>query len=583
MPKPATPPAPRKFNPAILTLVLLGLYSCARVTYKTTPVVEGSGGMVVSAHPLASQIGEQILRAGGNATDAAIAVQFALAVVCPRAGNLGGGGFWVTAPANDNVFTLDYRERAPAAARRDMYLDSLGEVIDGKSTVGALAAGIPGTVDGMWSAFQQGSKLRDWSRLIAPAAELARAGFAVSATEAARLNAYAPEFRASAIGDRSAHPFLRRGGGETGVGAWRKGARLVQPQLARTLDSIAAGGPSYFYDGAFAVKLAEEVQGAGGIWTAQDLSDYLSVWRDPIVVEYADLTVYSMPPPSSGGVALGQMLTLLAPYDLPAVRAESEAAYYHLLIEAMRRAYEDRAEYLGDPDVVEVPVDSLLTSSYLAGKWATYSPDSASTSGVANRSLGKEVYETTHTSVIDAEGNAVAVTTTLNGNFGCKVWSEVGGFFLNNEMDDFSAKPGVPNMFGLVGGEANAIAPGKRMLSSMTPTIVKRDGRAVLALGSPGGSTIITAVLQVMLNDLILNEPLPEAIDAPRVHHQWLPDEVVYERDKFPEALLDSLRAYGHTLRPAESIGRVKAIEVRGGKLIGVGDPRNPDDSASGF
>ena len=551
------------------------LAACQRTGYRAVKVAEAPNQMVVSAHPLATAAGLEILGAGGNATDAAIAVQFALAVVCPRAGNLGGGGFWVHAPAEDAVRTLDYREEAPSAATRDMYLDEDGEVVAGASTLGPLAAGIPGTVDGLWTAHTFGSALHDWSALLQPAIRLAERGFRISADEAARLNRYTDDFRSQ---NAFAFPFVHADGA-----AWRRGDRLAQPQLAITLRGIAADGPSFFYDGDFAERLAEEVRSRGGIWRAADLAAYQSEWRDPIAVEWDGLTVYSMPPPSSGGVVLAQMLTMLDGYDLRATALADSVAYYHLLIEAMRRAYEDRATYLGDPDLVEIDLDRLLDADYLAEKWSTYRPDSATASGRMLAADGKDVYETTHTSVIDADGNAVSVTTTLNGNYGSKVWSRTGGFFLNNEMDDFSAKPGVPNMFGLVGGEANAIAPGKRMLSSMTPTVVQRDGRNAMVLGSPGGSTIITAVLQVMLNAYAHERPLPTAVAQPRLHHQWLPDVVVHEAGAFGSDTRAALEAMGHSFREARSIGRVKVVARQSdGTLVGVGDPRSPDDSAGG-
>ena len=555
-----------------LAVMLLGVSACSPLGYKATRVDVSARGMVVSAHPLASAVGRDVLAAGGSATDAAVATQFALAVVCPRAGNLGGGGFLMLAPAGDQVRALDYRERAPAAASRDMYLDAEGEVVPGRSTLGPLAAGIPGTVDGMWAAYTFGSALKDWARLVRPAAELARAGFKITEAEAERLNRYRDDF----LKFSDSSPFTK-------AEPWKRGDLLVQPTLARTLDSIASEGPGYFYDGGFAERLSAEVRTAGGIWTTTDLQDYQSAWRDAVTFDYRGYTVHSMPPPSSGGVVLAQMLQLLGPYDLAALRRDDEVGYYHLLIEAMRRAYEDRAAYLGDPEAMTKPIGELLDDDYLAGKWASFSPDSASRSSATLKTSGPDVYETTHTSVVDAAGNAVSVTTTLNGNYGSKVWSAEGGFFLNNEMDDFSAKPGVPNMFGLVGGEANAIAPGRRMLSSMTPTIVQRDGENVLALGSPGGSTIITAVLQVMLNELVHGMSLPEAIAAPRIHHQWLPDVVVYERDRFSDSTLEGLKAKGHTVRDASTIGRVKAVAKQGTQLTGAGDARNPDDDATGL
>ena len=560
---------------ALAACSLLTLAACDRGAYEAVKVSRAPSAMVVSAHDLATRAGLGVLEDGGSATDAAIATQFALAVVCPRAGNLGGGGFFLVAPPGDGVRAIDYRERAPAAATRDMYLEPDGSVSLTRSLKGASAAGIPGTVDGLWLAYTFDSKLEDWPRLLRPAIRLAREGYSISTEEATRLNRYAGDFRE--INDFPM-PFLREDGRE-----WQAGDRLVQPQLANTLDSIAASGPSYFYEGSFAERLSNEVRERGGVWTAEDLVDYRSSFRDPVTFNYQQYEVYSMPPPSSGGVALAQMAGLLAPFDLANLLTTDTVAYYHVLIESMRRAYEDRAEYLGDPDFVDVPTDSLSAKPYLAQKWSTFSSDSATDSGVALRALGKDVYETTHTSVVDAFGGAVSVTTTLNGNFGSKTYSRTGGFFLNNEMDDFSAKPGVPNQFGLVGGEANAIAPGKRMLSSMTPTIVMADDKPVLVLGSPGGSTIITAVWQVTLNHLVHGMPLYQAVNMPRIHHQWLPDEVVIEVGALSPRVQAELEAMGHRFRTASSIGRVKAIGRDGKTLIGVGDERSSDDSARGL
>ena len=559
------------------TLLALAVAACSRFGYEAVKSSTGDGAMVVSAHDLASAAGLEILRAGGNATDAAIATQFALAVVCPRAGNLGGGGFLLIAPPDDQVRAIDYRERAPAAASRDMYLDADGEVHPTRSLKSPTAAGIPGTVDGLWKAYTFDSRLKDWRRLLQPAIRLAREGYKISEEEAARLNRYMPEFR-EVNNFEDGFPFYRPEGED-----WAPGQRLVQPQLANTLDAIATSGPGYFYSGGFAERLSSEVRGRGGIWTAQDLQDYGSTFRDVVSFDYGGYTFHSMPPPSSGGVALAQMAGMLAPYDLAELLTRDTVAYYHLLIESMRRAYEDRAEYLGDPDYVDVPVDRLTAKPYLAAKWSSFRADSATDSGVALQARGKDVYETTHTSVVDAYGGAVSVTTTLNGNFGSKTYSRVGGFFLNNEMDDFSAKPGVPNQFGLVGGEANAIAPGKRMLSSMTPTIVSREGVPVLVIGSPGGSTIITAVWQVALNHLVHGRPLYEAVNAPRIHHQWLPDVVVMEAGAVSPRVKAQLEAMGHEFRVASSIGRVKAVGRSGGVLLGVGDERSADDSARGY
>ena len=565
-----------KNNTMLFTLILsiLFLSACAnKLGYRTSQVVEGSKGMVVSAHPLASAAGEQVLKSGGNATDATIAVQFVLAVVCPRAGNLGGGGFWMYAPAGDQVQALDYREEAPSGATRDMYLTPDGNVHPTKSLEGPLAAGIPGQVDGLWMAYTLGSKQKNWKSLLQPAILLAENGFRISQTEATRLNRFQEAFRRQ---NDFVFPFVKDS-------PWKEGDMLQQKQLAKTLRGIAEEGPGYFYDGIFAEALAKEVQERGGIWTAEDLNNYQGVWRRSISYDFQGHTIYSMPPPSSGGVVLSQMLGMLKGQDLQSIASTDSVAYLHILIEAMRRAYQDRATYLGDPDEVNMPIDSILSDEYLASKWSTYSPEKATPSGTMLKVQGKETYETTHTSVLDEEGNAISVTTTLNGNFGCKVWSKTGGFFLNNEMDDFSSKPGTPNQFGLVGGEANSIAPGKRMLSSMTPTVVKSNGKTELVLGSPGGSTIITAVLQVMLNDLVLGETLPNSVARPRIHHQWLPDEVIYEAGAFSPEVKKGLEAKGHTFRQVKSIGRVKALTVEGTKIIGVGDARNPDDDASGF
>lgn len=557
----------------LIVSVLLLIGCSTKLGYRTSQVVEGSQGMVVSAHPLASDAGKEVLKRGGNATDATIAVQFALAVVCPRAGNLGGGGFWMYAPAGDKVRSLDYREEAPSGASRDMYLTPEGDVHPTKSLEGPLAAGIPGQVDGLWMAYTLGSKLKDWKSLLQPAIKLAEDGFKISKTEATRLNKFQEAFKRQ---NDFSFPFVK----DT---PWVEGDLLQQKQLAKTLRGIAEEGAGYFYDSAFAKALAAEVQERGGIWTSEDLSTYQSAWREAIACDFQGHAVYSMPPPSSGGVVLAQMLGMLKSQNLQSLAATDSVAYLHVLIESMRRAYQDRATFLGDPDEVTMPIDSILTDTYLSSKWSTYNPEKATPSGAMLKIQGKETYETTHTSVIDNEGNAVSVTTTLNGNFGCKVWSKTGGFFLNNEMDDFSSKPGTPNQFGLIGGEANSIAPGKRMLSSMTPSIIQTNGKNELILGSPGGSTIITAVLQVLLNDLVHGQTLEDAVAKPRIHHQWLPDEVLYETGAFSEEVRKGLEAKGHTFRKVKSIGRVKAISVKGAKLIGVGDARNPDDDASGY
>ncbi len=531
---------------------------------------------VVSAHPLASEVGLSILKKGGNAVDAAIAVQFALAVVYPRAGNIGGGGFMVIRMADGQVASLDYREKAPAAAHKDMYLDSVGNVVPGLSTRGHLAVGVPGTVAGMWEAFTKFGQLERWADLLDPAIELAARGFRITAAEAARLNRYREDFRAL-----NTQPNLF-----TEKAHWQAGDLLVQPELARTLSAIQARGPEGFYKGEVADLIVAEMQRGGGLITHDDLAQYKALWRPPLSGDYKGYRVISMPPPSSGGVVLLQMLEMVEPFPLAQWGFHSLEAV-HLMVEVERRAYADRARYLGDPDYYPVPVAQLLDPAYLRARMSDFDPRRATPSeALADTALAPvpEHFETTHTSVVDPQGNAVAVTTTLNSNYGSKVVVGGAGFFLNNEMDDFSAKPGVPNQFGLVGAEANAIAPGKRMLSSMTPTIVEKDGALYCVLGAPGGSTIITAVFQVLLNQIEYGMPLDSAVQAARFHHQFLPDLIMYERGAWDSTFVEKLHALGHQTRQVERMAIIKAITRRpDGKLAAAGDHRNPDDDVAGW
>lgn len=552
-------------------LSLLLFLSCQQVpTYTAQKVAYATGDMIVAAHPLAVQAGHEILARGGNAVDAAIATQFALAVVCPRAGNIGGGGFLVLRTPEGQIDALDYREKAPLAATRDMYLDSLGAVMEEASLFGHLAVGVPGTVRGLWEAHRKYGHLEHFGTLLEPAIHLAKNGFRITEAEAGRLNTYQSDFLKY---NTTPNPFAVEK-------TWKAGDLLVQPDLAATLTRIHDHGPDGFYKGETAALLLEEMHRGGGIITQEDLDRYEAVWRNPLTGPYKNYRIISMPPPSSGGVALLQMLHILEHYPLK----HDDPATLHVMIETMRRAYADRAHYLGDPDYYEVPVDSLLNEAYLAQHMAGFSPDSAGSS--QHTQWGEfgvklEHFETTHTCVVDAEGMAVSVTTTLNSNYGSKVMVGGGGFFLNNEMDDFSVKPGTPNQFGLVGGEANAIEPGKRMLSSMTPTIVEKDGQLFMVLGSPGGSTIITSILQVILNVVEFDQSLPDAVAAPRIHHQWLPDEVWLEEVEISPRLKAALQAKGHTIVEKKSIGRVKAIQILpDGRRCGAGDPRNPDDDA---
>lgn len=565
-----------KMKYLLSSCVLLSLlWACQpRQSYTAQKAAQGAEAAIVTPHPLSTEVGLQILKQGGNAVDAAIAVQFAMAVVYPRAGNIGGGGFMLLRQPDGQAYALDYRERAPSAASRDMYLDSTGQVIDGLSRIGALAAGVPGTVAGLEAAFAH-SRLKDWAALVQPAIALAEQGFPISETEANRLNGFQDAFRKY---NEGANPFIRD--------SFEVGFVLRQPELARTLKRIQEAGAKGFYEGPVAEAVVAEMQAQGGLISREDLKSYQAQWRQPTVADYRGYRVFSMPPPSSGGVALSQMLGMVEAYPLPDMGFHSPQAV-HLMVEAERRAYADRAAYLGDSDFYPVPMDSMLSRSYLRQRMADFDPQQPTPSEAilaGDFKLRKESFETTHISIVDGQGQAVSVTTTLNSNFGCKLWVRGGGFFLNNEMDDFSAKPGVPNQFGLLGAEANAIMPGKRMLSSMTPTIVEKEGELFLVLGAPGGSTIITAVFQVFVNVADFGMSLEEAVNAGRFHHQWLPDEVLIERGALPDSTRQRLEAMGHTFRDIERMAVIKAVHRDStGRLHAVGDFRNPDDDARAY
>ncbi|MEM9931270.1 MAG: gamma-glutamyltransferase, partial [Bacteroidota bacterium] len=508
-----------------------------------------SKAAIAGPHPKATEVGLEVLKNGGNAIDAAVAVQLAMAVVYPRAGNIGGGGFLVYRDKDGEVSTLDYRERAPAAADRDMYLDEAGDVIPKLSTFGHLAVGIPGTVAGIEAMHQKyGSK--PWDELVGYAIELAQQGYRLSQAEVNRLKRYHEDF----VAMNEDTPFS-----DSSV---VEGTLVKQPDLAQTLQRIQNEGAKGFYTGKTAELIVAEMKSGNGLITLEDLANYEATWRTPIKKDYKDYTIYSMPPSSSGGVALAQMVEMLEPYPLKDLGFQSTATV-QLTAEVMRRAYADRAEYLGDSDFYHVPIDSLLNDEYLAGRMADYRPDTAGSSDFIGAGLEavRESYETTHISIVDEAGNAVSITTTLNGNFGSKVMVDGAGFFLNNEMDDFSAKPGVPNMFGLVGKEANAIQPGKRMLSSMTPTIVEKNGELFLVLGAPGGSTIITAVLQTLLNVVEFDLPLAEAVNAPRFHHQWLPDMIVHEKEALANGVKEELAEMGYNFRETKYMAVIKAVQ----------------------
>ena len=534
--------------------------------------------MVVSAHPEASKIGTLALQRGGNAYDAAVAVQFALAVVLPVAGNVGGGGFLLYRDRNGSAGSLDFRETAPAGATRDMYLDKQGKVVEGLSTAGPLAVGTPGTVAGMAVLHKQLGKL-SWSSLVQPAVALAAQGFRLTAKEAAGLNRNRADFQKYNPGSSPA--YLRPGGGE-----WQAGDTLRLPELARTLARVRDQGRAGFYQGETARLLLAEMKRGGGLVSQKDLDAYQPKWREPLRGRYRDYEVITMPPPSSGGVALLQILQMLEPVGLAQAGYHTPLAV-HYVTEAERRVYADRATYLGDPDFGVVPVQKLLDLDYNRARAATLRPRGRATASAdvaAGQGLpGYESNETTHYSIVDAFGNAVSCTTTLNGAYGSKVVVAGAGFLLNNEMDDFSAKAGVPNAYGLVGGTANAVAPGKRMLSSMTPTILTHNGKLALVVGSPGGSTIITSVLQTILGVVDYGMNAQQAVTAPRLHHQWLPDLIDVEAGALIPAAQDTLRARGYHLNPRQPWGRLDIIHVRPeGMLEGGADPRG-DDTALGY
>ena len=516
--------------------------------------------MVVSAHPLASQAGLDILQQGGNAMDAAVAVGFALEVVLPDAGNIGGGGFIVQRTATGDVSALDYREAAPSGASHDMYVDSAGNVTN-KSEVGHLASGVPGSVAGLYAEWQRHGSL-PWAAVIAPAIRLAQ-GHVI---DTARSRDIASDRELLAQFPASRAQFLVHDSAPPPGTTWR------QPDLARTLQLISDSGPDVFYRGQIADLIVAEMQRGGGLITKDDLRRYEAKWRTPIQLSYRGNTIYSMPPPSSGGVTMGEILNILEGYDT--IPALGTPAYEHLLAEAMRRAFMDRNHWLGDPDFVQMPIERLLSKSYGASlrseinlQHATPTPPSITTGGGVH---------TTHYSIVDANGNAASVTTTLNGGFGSGVTVTGAGFLLNNEMDDFASAPGKPNMYGLVQGEANAIAPGKRMLSAMTPSIVlDRDGKLLMVVGTPGGPTIITTVAQVILNVLDQRMSLADAVAAPRIHHQALPDVIHYERDGLSEATVRALEMMGHRMEMRRGMsGIVAAIQHTAGGWIGVADPR---------
>ncbi len=531
--------------------------------------------MVVSAHPLASEVGKAILMRGGNAIDAAVAVQFALAVVYPDAGNIGGGGFLVYRKKDGSVDALDYREKAPATARSNMYLNDDDMVVAEMSLKGHLAAGVPGTVDGMVQAHAKYGSM-PWKELVQPAIELAAKGFPLTEKEARKLN----EQRADFLKYNSKRPdFILKD-------HWKEGDILKLQDLAQTLERIRDRGRAGFYEGTTAELLVAEMKRGRGMISKADLSSYRSVWRTPLSRQVGKYKVISMPPPSSGGIALIQLLTIAEKYPL-ANWGRDNVKTKHLMIEAERRVYADRAMHLGDPDFYDVPVKGLLDTTYIRNRMKDFILEKATDSDdvAAGMPVPPESPNTTHYAIVDAAGNAVSVTTTLNSSFGSKVFVAGAGFLLNNEMDDFSVKPGYPNSYGLIGEEANAIEPGKRMLSSMTPTILEQNGRLFMVVGSMGGSTIITTVYQIILNVIKHQLPMQGAVNAGRFHHQWQPDWVLSEWGALGFGTSIKLWFKGHKIvpKPEGGIGRAAGILVLpNGKLEGGADPRG-DDAAAGF
>ncbi len=548
--------------------------------YKTPKSVKSitvSKAAVSCGHPLAAKVGLEIIKQGGNAIDASIAVQFALAVVYPRAGNIGGGGFLVYRSADGKeVNTLDFRERAPSAATRDMYLDAKGNVVAERSQRGALAAGVPGTVEGCYQMFKKYSKLKNWKKLVQPAVNLAYNGFTVTDLEAKRLNEVRATFVKFSTQDNTA---LIKPEKET----WAEGDVLVQKDLAYVLRDIRDKGVDGFYSGKTAQLIVDEMKRSEGLITLEDLKNYKSAWRKPLIGEYRGYGIIGMPPPSSGGIALMQLLTLSEKFDLKNKPFHSPESV-HFIVEAERRVYADRATHLGDADFYKVPVKGLLDKNYILSRFSDFDPDKATKSkSVKAGDIATVSEQTTHISIVDAQGNATSITTTLNDNYGCRTIVGGAGFLLNNEMDDFSAKPGVPNLYGSIGGEANSIKPLKRPLSSMTPTIITKDGKLFMVVGTPGGTTIITSVFQVITNVIDYNMSATDATQAPRFHSQWLPDIVMMEKGGLPETTVTELKQKGHAFMERGTIGLVETILVKpNGTLEAVADKRS-DDDVEGF
>ena len=555
----------------LLEVLFLEAQKVSPFKYQAQKKINCSKGAVVSANALASNAGVSVLKLGGNAIDAAIATQLALAVVYPGAGNIGGGGFMVAHLKNGKNVTIDYRETAPSKAGRDMYLDASGNPLMNLSQDGHLASGVPGTVAGLFAAMKY-AKL-PFKKLIQPAIDLAENGFAITAGEAHSFNDLRKEF----IALNTITPAFVK------ATPWKAGDTLIQKDLANTLKLILDLGLKGFYEGETAALIVAEMKRGKGLIDLDDLKSYRAKERTAVEFDYKSYHIISMPLPSSGGIILQQVLKMIENRSIDKMKFQTVESV-QLLTEAERRAYADRAQYMGDVDFVKVPVKTLVSSKYLQERMMDYTPGKAGSSKLIKEGIIKESEETTHLSIIDAEGNAVSVTTTLNGSYGSRTVVGGAGFLLNNEMDDFSVKPGVPNMYGALGAEANAIAPGKRMLSSMTPTIVLKNNKPYMVVGTPGGTTIPTSVIQSLVNMIDFKMTPEDAVNKPKFHHQWLPDEIFVE-DDFDVSTIKALEAMGYKIAKRGEIGRTELIEIKPGKakpITAIADKRG-DDGAEGY